>query len=373
MGKTSWKNLRIVKSDPVRGAVISGLSEYIVESADHALEILENGDKVRNIAGTEMNARSSRSHTIFRLVIESSLSEEAREKHQQQIAKFDEEHGSGDKGGEDDFIAVKKSTKNNSDVRVSYLNLVDLAGSERQRSTKASGVRLKEGANINKSLLALGAVIKKLSENADDGNNASGHVRAQTEKGVQHIPYRDSKLTRILKTSLGGSTFTHVILAATPSPQYVEETLSTLKFGAMCKMMKNNAKRNSPASQHSMLNEYKLQILKLKETLKEHQAETAAHSAGVVDEHKEELQKAKDEAQRQKEETDALKARLQQMEQVLAQGGIMGDTDGRANIMVKSSLNYEGARIASINQAEKKKMTGWDKLKRVVTTRRSQR
>ena len=372
-GKASWKNLRIVKSDPVRGAVISGLSEYIVESADHALEILQNGDKVRNVAGTEMNARSSRSHTIFRLVIESSLSEEARERHEKEIAKFDMEHGSGEKDGEDDFIAVKKSAKDSSDVRVSYLNLVDLAGSERQRSTKASGVRLKEGANINKSLLALGAVIKKLSGNAGEKDGSQGHTHSKTQKSTQHIPYRDSKLTRILKTSLGGCTFTHVVLAATPSPQYVEETLSTLKFGSMCKLMKNKAKVNSSSSQHSMLNEYKLQILKLKETLKEQQASGGAgESAEAVEEHKEELQKAKDEAERQKQETDDLKARLQQMEQVLAQGGMMGATDGRANIMVKSSLNYEGARIASMNHAEKRKLTGWDKLKRVVTTRQSQ-
>jgi centromeric protein E len=319
----TWKNLRIVKSDPVRGAIISGLSEYIVESADHALEILENGDKVRNIAGTEMNARSSRSHTIFRLVIESSLSEEAKTKRDLTLAKFKDE---GEQ--EEEFVAVKKSKDaSDSDVCVSYLNLVDLAGSERQGSTQAQGARLKEGANINKSLLALGAVIHKLTE------------KTNSESNSRHIPYRNSKLTRILKTSLGGSTFTHVILAATPSPTYIEETLSTLKFGAMCKLMKNTAKVNKGNSQDSMLNQYKLQILKLKEEL----STQVEHIGGV---NSEELQQAKEEAERRKQETDDLKERLKQMEQALSKNS-GAHSDGRGNIMVKSSLNYAGARIVS--------------------------
>ena len=95
---------------------------------------------------------------------------------------------------------------------VSYMNLVDLAGSERQKSTNATGKTLKEGANINKSLLALGAVINKLGQQGKKGKG----------KKDNFIPYRDSKLTRILKQSLGGNTITSIMLAVTPAPMHRE-------------------------------------------------------------------------------------------------------------------------------------------------------
>ena len=309
-----------------------------------------------------MNARSSRSHTIFRLVIESSLSAEEKEKRKEKLEKFNEGRNSPD-GTK--FKSVKDTEEEDNDVSVSFLNLVDLAGSERQRNTKASGTQLKEGANINKSLLALGAVIQKLSEAnpeskaGNDGTRRLQQTTSQKAMSSKHIPYRNSKLTRILKTSLGGSTFTHVILAATPSPAYIEETLSTLQFGAMCKLMKNKARLNKTKDKNTMLNEYKLQILKLKETLQEQSKQIAG--VGTDDE----LQKAKEEAKKQKEETESLKERLKQMELALAgKGGNAGQIN---NIMVKSSLNYNGVRMANVDGrgSTLSRSSGWEKVKRV--------
>lgn len=129
-------NLRIVSEDPVKGAVIEKLTEEGVKTPTELLEVLKRGEHNRSYGTTAMNENSSRSHTIYRLVIE--------------VNKKDVDENTGK--------TIIAST------RTSYLNLVDLAGSERQKSTGATGKTLKEGANINKSLLSLGAVINKLVE-----------------------------------------------------------------------------------------------------------------------------------------------------------------------------------------------------------------
>ncbi|RYH05438.1 hypothetical protein EON65_44680 [archaeon] len=206
----SSKNLKIISEDAARGAVIGGLVEEVATTAADFMAILQRGEASRSYASTNMNSESSRSHTIYRVTIE------ARE-------KIGDEEGAAAGGGGGG--GVVESSPN----RVSYLNLVDLAGSERQKSTKAEGKVLKEGANINKSLLALGAVINKLGE------------ACKVKKGAKpaFIPYRDSKLTRILKQSLGGNTLTSILCAVTPAPMHREETVSTLKFGQTCKSIKN--------------------------------------------------------------------------------------------------------------------------------------
>lgn len=126
------KNLRIISEDNIRGAVIGGLVERECSTPDDFLEQLRLGEANRSYASTAMNADSSRSHTIYRVAIEGK-----------EVFEDGVDMGTG---------------------KVSFLNLVDLAGSERQKSTNATGKTLKEGANINKSLLSLGAVISKLGE-----------------------------------------------------------------------------------------------------------------------------------------------------------------------------------------------------------------
>lgn len=231
------KNLKIVSEDAIRGAVIGGLVEEDASTSEQFMEILRRGEQSRSYASTNMNAESSRSHTIYRITIE---------------AKGGAIHGG--EGDDDDSLmgGAGAGGASASAGRVSYLNLVDLAGSERQKSTKAEGKVLKEGANINKSLLALGAVIKKLGEVAK--------VK-KADKSSSFIPYRDSKLTRILKQSLGGNALTSILCTVTPAPMHREETVSTLKFGQLCKSIKNTVKPNDGLmDDKALLKQYKQNI-----------------------------------------------------------------------------------------------------------------
>lgn len=164
------------------GEVMVNQTEVLTSSVQTILQHYDKGNRGRSVGETVMNERSSRSHTIFRIVIES--------------------HESGNDGV----------------YQVSTLNLVDLAGSERADQTKATGERLREGGHINKSLLSLSKVIRELGElNDDKGKNVDG---------IKYINYRDSKLTRILSASLGGNAMTAIICTITPVA--LEETYSTL-------------------------------------------------------------------------------------------------------------------------------------------------
>ncbi|KAJ2083492.1 hypothetical protein H4R24_000765 [Coemansia sp. RSA 988] len=215
---------------------VGDLSEHIVFNAAQVGEILQKGDRNRHIAGTNMNERSSRSHTIFRIVIES------REK------SADGEGDSGDEGRlarRQQRLSTGSFTESeefSGAVKVSCLNLVDLAGSERVGQTGAEGQRLKEGAHINKSLLALGTVIARLSEDGGDRG---------------HVPYRDSKLTRILQPSIGGNAKTLIICTITPSPDYADEALSTLKFASRAKTIRNTPEVNEELRGDALLRQLK--------------------------------------------------------------------------------------------------------------------
>lgn len=141
------------------------------------------------------------------------------------------------------FNKTQKTKKKK--VRVGAINLVDLAGSERLKATHAEGQRAKEGVQINKSLLTLGLVIRKLS-------TAGG--------GADHVPYRDSLLTRILQPALGGNSRTAMICNVSPAVQNVEETLSTLKFASQAKMVTNVVSVNEIVDEQALLQRYKSQI-----------------------------------------------------------------------------------------------------------------
>lgn len=198
-------NLKI-HEDVFNKRVFVDSREEVVTSVAQVMDIIARGETARAVGETNMNERSSRSHTIFSLKIES------RELTPQ------EEHG--EEPPSDDGVAVRAST----------LSLVDLAGSERASFTKAQGMRLVEGGHINKSLLTLGNVINKLS---------SGEAGS-----IAHIPYRDSKLTRLLQPALGGNARTAIVCAVTPAVLHMEETLSTLKFASRAKKVTNHAKTN---------------------------------------------------------------------------------------------------------------------------------
>ncbi|KAM9179874.1 chromosome-associated kinesin KIF4A [Mergus octosetaceus] len=177
-----------IREDPKEGIKIIGLTERSVAHAQDTVSCLEQGNNSRTVASTAMNSQSSRSHAIFTICIDQK----------------------------------KKSDKNSSFH--SKLHLVDLAGSERQKKTKAEGDRLKEGININRGLLCLGNVISALGD--------------ENKKG-SFVPYRDSKLTRLLQDSLGGNSHTLMIACVSPADSNLEETLSTLRYADRARKIKN--------------------------------------------------------------------------------------------------------------------------------------
>ncbi|XP_050014387.1 centromere-associated protein E [Alexandromys fortis] len=240
----------IIREDINRNVYVADLTEEVVYTAEMALKWITTGEKNRHYGVTKMNQRSSRSHTIFRMILES------REK------------------GE--------SSNCDGSIKVSHLNLVDLAGSERAAQTGAEGVRLKEGCNINRSLFILGQVIKKLSDEQVGG----------------FINYRDSKLTRILQNSLGGNAKTRIICTITPAS--FDETLTTLQFASTAKYMKNTPYVNEVSNDEALLKRYRKEIVDLKKQLEEVNTKTRAQEmekdqlAQLLDE-KDLLQKVQDE------------------------------------------------------------------------------
>lgn len=218
-----------------RGIYVAGLREEIVASPQQVLNLMDFGESHRHIGETNMNLHSSRSHTIFRMIIES------RDK------------------TEDD------NNGNSCDaVRVSVLNLVDLAGSERAAKTGAEGVRLKEGSHINKSLMTLGTVIKKLSEGAESQGG--------------HVPYRDSKLTRILQPALGGNANTAIICNITLAQIHADETKSSLQFASRALCVTNCARVNEILTDAALLKRQKKEIEELRAKLQ------ASHSEHLEEE-----------------------------------------------------------------------------------------
>lgn len=196
-----------------RGVVVEGLVESVVTGARQAAELMTVGARNRRVGQTTMNRESSRSHSVFILQIQS-----------------------------------KEISEGGTKTRTSRFNLVDLAGSERQRSTGAAGERLREAGNINRSLSALGKVIMGLVD------QASGKSR--------HVHYRDSKLTFLLKDSLGGNSKTFMIATISPAEDSSFETLSTLQFAQRAKRIRNNAIINEDTSGNTMYLQEEIQRLK---------------------------------------------------------------------------------------------------------------
>ncbi|KAJ3754572.1 kinesin-like protein [Lentinula raphanica] len=193
-------NLR-VREHPSLGPYVEDLSKLVVNSYDEMMTLMDEGNKARTVAATNMNETSSRSHAVFTLLL----------------------------------TMKRHDVDTNLDTeKVSRISLVDLAGSERANSTGATGQRLKEGANINKSLTTLGKVISSLAlaSSADTKKGKKG-------KAEEFVPYRDSVLTWLLKDSLGGNSKTAMIAAISPADY--EETLSTLRYADQAKKIKNKA------------------------------------------------------------------------------------------------------------------------------------
>jgi hypothetical protein len=213
--KNTYSQTLELKESPDLGVYIKDLTSTVVKSVSEIDALLQVGKRNRSVAMTNMNAESSRSHSVFTVVIECSYVDDRGEEH----------------------------------IRVGKLNLVDLAGSERQGKTLATGDRLKEAANINLSLSALGNVISALV----DGKS-------------QHIPYRDSKLTRILQDSLGGNTKTVMCANVGPADYNYSESLSTLRYANRAKNIKNKPIINEDPKD-AVIREFQEEIARLRAQL----------------------------------------------------------------------------------------------------------
>uniref|UniRef100_A0A8C2DQ86 plus-end-directed kinesin ATPase n=1 Tax=Cyprinus carpio TaxID=7962 RepID=A0A8C2DQ86_CYPCA len=214
-------NLR-VREHPLLGPYVEDLSKLAVTSYTDIADLMDAGNKARTVAATNMNETSSRSHAVFTIVFTQK--------------KYDSE--------------TDLSTE-----KVSKISLVDLAGSERADSTGAKGTRLKEGANINKSLTTLGKVISALAE------------VSKKKKKTDFIPYRDSVLTWLLRENLGGNSRTAMVAALSPADINYDETLSTLRYADRAKQIKCNAVINEDPN-NRLVRELKDEVTRLKELLR---------------------------------------------------------------------------------------------------------
>ncbi|NXX90895.1 KIF15 protein, partial [Centropus bengalensis] len=213
-----------------KGVFVDGAVEQVLSSAAEAYQVLTMGWRNRRVASTSMNRESSRSHAVFTITVESM------EKNNEVV-----------------------------NIRSSLLNLVDLAGSERQKDTHAEGLRLKEAGNINRSLSCLGQVITAL---VDVGNGKQ-----------RHICYRDSKLTFLLRDSLGGNAKTCIIANVHPGSRCFGETLSTLNFAQRAKLIKNKAVINEDTQGN--VSQLQAEVKKLKEQLAQVTSVLPAHDISV--------------------------------------------------------------------------------------------
>ncbi|XP_067576045.1 kinesin-like protein KIF1B isoform X15 [Pseudorca crassidens] len=220
-------NLR-VREHPLLGPYVEDLSKLAVTSYTDIADLMDAGNKARTVAATNMNETSSRSHAVFTIV----------------------------------FTQKKHDTETNlSTEKVSKISLVDLAGSERADSTGAKGTRLKEGANINKSLTTLGKVISALAE-VDNCTSKS-----KKKKKTDFIPYRDSVLTWLLRENLGGNSRTAMVAALSPADINYDETLSTLRYADRAKQIKCNAVINEDPNA-KLVRELKEEVTRLKDLLR---------------------------------------------------------------------------------------------------------
>ncbi|XP_051984493.1 kinesin-like protein KIF1A isoform X6 [Xyrauchen texanus] len=220
-------NLR-VREHPLMGPYVEDLSKLAVTSYNDIQDLMDSGNKARTVAATNMNETSSRSHAVFNIIF-------TQKRHD----------------GETD----------NTSEKVSKISLVDLAGSERADSTGAKGTRLKEGANINKSLTTLGKVISALAE-----MDFAPNKNKKKKKVESFIPYRDSVLTWLLRENLGGNSRTAMVAALSPADINYDETLSTLRYADRAKQIRCNAVINEDPN-NRLVRELKDEVARLKDLL----------------------------------------------------------------------------------------------------------
>ncbi|KAK1607831.1 hypothetical protein QYE76_031504 [Lolium multiflorum] len=247
--------------DPEKGTTVEKLTEETLRDKDHLKDLLAMCEAQREIGETALNEASSRSHQILRLTIESSVRQ---------------------------YLGRGKSS-----TLVSCVNFVDLAGSERASQTASAGMRLKEGSHINRSLLTLGKVVRQLSK------GRSGH-----------IPYRDSKLTRILHSSLGGNARTAIVCTMSPAHTHIEQSRNTLLFATCAKEVVTNAKVNVVMSDKALLKHLQRELARLENELKVPESASCTSHAEALREKDAQIKKLEKQLRELMEEKDTVQSQL---------------------------------------------------------------
>ncbi|ETO21393.1 hypothetical protein RFI_15811 [Reticulomyxa filosa] len=293
---------------------VENLCMATVTTSAEAQRLMNKGRSTRVVAYTDMNAESSRSHTIFFVYVETShIDENSKEEK----------------------------------IKAGKLNLVDLAGSERQVKTQTTGLRLKEATKINLSLSALGNVISALVEG----------------KG-KHIPYRDSKLTRLLQDSLGGNTKTIMIACVSPSAESYDETLSTLRYANRAKNIKNKPRINEDPKD-ALLKQYQEEIHKLKEMLQNNSHYPHGPNNSTLPSNDQNKETA-----RVQHEHNELTSKLQRMKQEQLQSEEIRSQleQEKCNLQVLSKEKGERGRtnnFSKVNKKKDKKSQSWNEKKKM--------
>lgn len=246
--------------DPEKGTIVEKLVEETVKDSKHLRQIIAICEAQRQVGETALNDNSSRSHQIIRLNVESTL----------------------------------RATSGTVKSLMASLNFVDLAGSERASQTNAEGARLKEGCHINRSLLTLSTVIRKLSAGKRNG----------------HIPYRDSKLTRILQLSLGGNSRTAIICTMSPALSHMEQSRNTLSFATRAKEVTNSAQVNMVISEKELVKHLQKEVARLEAELHTPESTTVVCSESLLIEKELQIKKMETEMKQLKLQLDSAQARL---------------------------------------------------------------
>ncbi|KAH9844494.1 kinesin-like protein KIN-7K, chloroplastic [Teratosphaeria destructans] len=338
-----------LREDSKRGVYATPLKEEIVQSPNQLLRVIARGDLARRTGSTQFNARSSRSHAVVQIVVESR-----------------------ERGNSNGAYPEKETRRANrimpGGVLVSTLSLIDLAGSERAADNKE---RRTEGAHINKSLLTLGTVIGKLAGEDEKDKGDGGKPGADKEKTLKHLPYRDSKLTRLLQPALSGNSLVSILctiqLSATGSAasahSHTGETLNTLKFASRAKNnIVSHAKRNEsnpnsgdPGSR-ALLERYRIEIQELRTQLdQQNHAKAEAEKQEEIEKDRQlEAELERQEQSRHEEQMlemqlarTALKERISHLNRLILSSKSLGVNSGRYS---SASMPLGRTSMHSVNE-----------------------
>ncbi|KAI3754139.1 hypothetical protein L1987_53917 [Smallanthus sonchifolius] len=282
--------------DPEKGTVVEKLTEEVIKNSQHLRCLIATCEDQRQVGETSLNDRSSRSHQIIRLTIESSLHDES--------------------GRVKSLLAS--------------LSLVDLAGSERAAQTNAAGARLKEGSHINRSLLTLTNVIRKLS-----GGKKTGH-----------IPYRDSKLTRILQSSLGGNARTAIICTMSPALSHVDQSRNTLSFATSAKEVTNVAQVNMVVADKQLVKHLQKEVSRLKAELMSPEPSSSECLRSMLSKKEQKIQQMEREMDELKRERDLAQSQLEVMRK-------LQDDDWPSHQPAKR-LSFGSENVSTVSGSERK-------------------